>query len=576
MAYSLTRREWIGLGVRTAAAVAASRFVVADSLAQSSGENYSKVFRQLDTFIESYMREMDSPGMTLVISGKDGIRRIATYGFSDLESRTAPKPTDLFQIGSISKSFVGLCLMQLRDEGKLDLKKPVLDYLPWYRIETAFAPITTHHLLTHSAGLPSGWEVFLSDPAEKHHVSNPPGEHFHYCNMGYELLGHLLWTLDGRPMPEIFRKRIFEPLGMTQSEPIIDLDTRSRTAKSYAAYQNDRPFPRQGRLSEAPAIVITTGAGSIASTPRDMGLYIQMIVNRGQGPKGRLVSDESFALWSTPHIRAEDFGPTASYGYGIAVDTLDGHKLLRHTGGMVSFMSAIQIDLDEGIGAFASVNAQQGYRPNPVVQYAIQLMRAHAANKPFPDSPPLKSPTKVEKPGDYAGTYQSSDGRKLEFAAEGDGLLLQYQGTKIPLEVNGAGADAFTAPHPAFDRFVFVFGRAEAKDPKSAVVEVGWGNEWYVNEKYSGPKEFTFPPEWKAYVGHYRNENPWIGSAHITLRKGKLMADGVVPLEAGDNGRFYLRDDPHNPEWIRFGEVLNGACMRIKFSGEDLWRVMTA
>ena len=85
-----------------------------------------------------------------------------------------------------------------------------------------------------------------------------------------------------------------------------------------------------------------------------MGAYVQMIANRGRGPQRNLISPESFELFSKRHIKAEEFGPNASYGYGIAVDELDGNALLRHTGGMVSYMSALQVDIAAGIGAFAS------------------------------------------------------------------------------------------------------------------------------------------------------------------------------------------------------------------------------
>jgi hypothetical protein len=85
-----------------------------------------------------------------------------------------------------------------------------------------------------------------------------------------------------------------------------------------------------------------------------MGAYIQMLANHGRGPQRTLVSAESFELFSKRHIKAEEFGPTASYGYGIAVDELDGNPLLRHTGGMVSYMSALQVDIGAGIGGFAS------------------------------------------------------------------------------------------------------------------------------------------------------------------------------------------------------------------------------
>ena len=72
-------------------------------------------------------------------------------------------------------------------------------------------------------------------------------------------------------------------------------------------------------------------------------------------------------------------GPAIAYGYGIAVDTLDGHTILRHTGGMLSFASSMVVDIDEGGGVFASINAAHGYRPNPVAEHAIRLLRAGRA-----------------------------------------------------------------------------------------------------------------------------------------------------------------------------------------------------
>ena len=572
MPSSLTRRRLLSISAQTAAAITAGRFFVMEASAQSSQSKYQPAFPRLDQFVKQYILDMNSPGLTLVLADRDGVQRVVTYGFSDSENKIKVKPEDLFQIGSISKSFVALSLLQLRDEGKLDLNKPVIDYLPWFRIESNFAPITVHHLLTHSSGLPGTPPVFFSDPAQKHRAACEPGKYFHYCNTAFEALGYLLWTLEGKPLPDVLRERIFQPLGMTQSEPVINLDLRQRIARNYSAFQPDRPFPRYGKLCEAPAIISSDGAGCIMSTPRDMGLYIQMIANRGQAAKRRLVSEESFGLFSQPHIKAEEFGPTASYGYGMAIDTLEDHKVLRHTGGMVSFMSSIQVDLDEGVGAFSSVNAMQGYRPNPVTEYAIRLMRAHREKKSLPALPPPNPPTQVANADDYAGTYSSVDGRKLELTADGQKLLLIHQGQKIALEGSG---DTFTVPHPEFERFSLVFTRADEKDPKSPVVEAGWGSDWFFHSRYAGPKQFDYPKEWDGYAGHYRNENPWVGSMRVVVRKGKLMLDGTTPLEKGEGGVYYLRDEEHNPEWISFGEIVNGKCMRIKMSGEDLWRVMS-
>lgn len=563
----LTRREILEAALVGAAATAGG-FWVKEGQASTSAK-YGDAFAELDKFVEQYMRDMNSPGMTLVLADREGVQRVATYGLSDLDRQRKLNADELFEIGSITKSFLALVLLQLRDEGKLDLHKPVVEYVPWFRIESKFAPITAHHLLTHSSGLPGAPEVFPSDPTQRHLAAYAPGEQFHYNNMAFSLLGYLAWTLDGRELPDLFRERIFKPLGMSQSEPAIDFQMRERMPRSYQPFLGDRPYPRHGQLCEAPSIVSTSGAGCIAASARDMGAYIQMIANHGRGPQRNLVSAESFALFSQRHIKAEEFGPTASYGYGIAVDELDGNLLVRHTGGMVSFMSALQVDLVAGIGGFASVNAQQGYRPNPVVQYGLQLMRARVEKKKSPAAPASNSEFDVEKAADYVGVFAGEHG-KLEFVSDGKKLFLVRGGQRTQLEATGT-PDQFRVGDVELARFPLTFGRKSADGP---VVEVSSGDAWYVADAYDGPRQFQVPEAWRSYVGHYRNEDPWMGSVRVFILKGRLLVDGT-PLEI-DGDLFRLRNEPSNTEWIRFGEVINGKCMRLKYSGVDLWRVARA
>lgn len=567
----MNRREFVCAGVATAIG-GTGGFWTVEALAADSSAAYRAVYKALDRFVEQYLRAMNAPGLTLVLADREGVHRVVTYGFTDPAAKARVRPDELFQIGSISKSFVALSLLQLREEGKLDLEKPVAAYLPWFRMESSFEPVTTHHLLTHTSGLPGIPPVFLSDPNAKHRAVYAPGKLFHYNNMAYATLGHLAMSLDQATLPVIYRKRVFDRLGMSGSEPVITLDQRERTAKNYFAFQNDRPFPRFGRLSEAPAIVFTEASGCIAAPARDMGLYVQMLARHGEGPKGRVLSEESFGLFSHPHVKAEEFGPTASYGYGIAVDALEGHTILRHTGGMISFASALQVDIEEGVGAFASINAMQGYRPNPVCEFAIRLMRAHRARKAPPAPPAVRSATEIENAGEFAGTFRSEAGKSLVFAAEGRQLVLQHDQARIVLESSGPGM--FVAPHPEFSRFLLAFGRSDPKDPKSPVVEVGWGSDWYVKAESAVHRTFEYPKEWEGLVGHFRNENNWIGSLHITLRKGVLLADGVVPLEAQPGGTFRMRSDEADTEWISFHDFVDGRAMRLKLSGEDLWRVL--
>ena len=564
----LTRRDVLQAGLVTATA-AAGGFWVNDGNASNSSK-YRDVFAELDRFVEQFMRDMNSPGMTLVLADRDGVQRVATYGFSNLDRQRKLNADELFQIGSITKSFLGIVLLQLREEGKLDFHRPIVEYLPWFRIQSTFAPITTHHLLTHASGLPGAPDVFPSDPTQRHIAAYAPGDRFHYNNMAYSLLGYLAWTLDGRELPVVFRERVFKPLGMSQSEPAIDFEMRARMPRSYQPFLGERPYARHGELCEAPSIITTSGAGCIAATARDMGAYVQMIANQGRGPQRTLISPESFELFSKRHIKAEEFGPGASYGYGIAVDELDGNALVRHTGGMVSFMSALWVDTKAGIGGFASVNAQQGYRPNAVVKYAIQLMRARVEGKKSPAAPAPDPEIEVANAGDYVGVFTGKEG-KLEFVREGTRLFLVRAEKKIPLQ-RLAAPDRVYADEPSLNRFSFAFGRAKADGP---VVEVSWGDAWYTASTYEGPRQFEVPEGWRSYAGHYRNEDPWVGSVRVLIVKGRLTLDGSTPLER-DGELFRLRDEPSNTEWIRFGEVVNGKCMRIKYSGLDLWRVASA
>ena len=161
----ITRRDVLQAGMFGASVIGMGAFRASEAATPPGGSgHYADIYPTLDRFVEQYMRDMSSPGMTLVLADREAVHRVVTYGFGDLEARKPVQESELFQIGSISKSFVVFALLQLRDEGKLDVNRPVVDYLPWLRIESKFAPITVHHLLTHSSGLPGAGDVFQADP----------------------------------------------------------------------------------------------------------------------------------------------------------------------------------------------------------------------------------------------------------------------------------------------------------------------------------------------------------------------------------------------------------------------------
>jgi CubicO group peptidase (beta-lactamase class C family) len=569
----VSRRTFLSTSARTAAALTAGSFIVVEAAqSQATDAVRSSADQALDQFIESYMKAMNSPGLTLGTANRAGTVRVASYGFSNPGLKQPVEPTQLFHIGSITKSFVALVLLQLHEEGKLDLHKPVLDYLPWLPIVTSYGRVSAHDLLTHTSGLPDALALIPSDPATRYHQAWKPGERFYYCNLGFDILGNLVELLDGRTWAASVRARVLDRVGMHATAPVITNAIRPRTVESWVPYCQDRPYPRYGRLAPAANLQFDDAAGSIASTPGDMALYIQMLLNRGQAPHAGIISPESFALMTKPWIKAADFGPEASYGYGIAFETVDGHAILRHTGGMASFMSAISIDLDAGVGAFASVNAQQGYRPTPVVKYAVQLMQA-GAGKTLPTAPVIDDPKVVKNSADYIGVYTSTEGKTIEVSG-GTSLFALVNGPRIPLQ-RGDG-ESFIAVDPTQSRYSFLFGRQKKqseKDKPGPVVELMHGSGWYTNSKYSGPKTFATPPEFAALTGMYLGAGGFEGAvANILVLKGQLWAEGQFPLESIGEYEFRPTEGAPNPERVEFFYIVNGKARLLKFTGADFFR----
>lgn len=586
----VSRRNFLSTTARAAVALTAGSFTIVEaSLAQNAEPSATRNAsdQALDQFIEAYMKAMNSPGLTLGTANRAGTVRVASYGFSNPALKRPVEPAQLFHIGSITKSFVALVLLQLHEEGKLDLHKPVLDYLPWLPIVTSYGAVSTHDLLTHTSGLPDALSLIPSDPATRYRQAWRPGERFYYCNLGFDILGNLIEALDRRTWPAALQARVLDQIGMRATAPVITNDIRQRTAESWVPYFEDRPYPRNGRLAPAANLQFDDAAGSIASTPGDMALYIQTLLNRGQAPNARIVSADSFALMTKPWIKAPDFGPNASYGYGIAVETLDGHTVLRHTGGMASFMSAINIDLDAGVGAFASINAQQGYRPVPVARYAVQLMGASVSGKAAPKPPDIDDPKVVKNSADYVGVYSSPDDKTIEITGDG-ALFAAVNGRRFPLQ-RSAG-DSFIAADPLFARASFLFGRAKNENERGKekekgkdkeqekakpgpVVELMHGSGWYTNSKYSGPRSFTVPPEYSALTGTYLGVGSFeSSSAEIVILKGELWAEGQSSLERIGEYEFRPTEAAPNPERVEFFFIVNGKARLLKFSGAAFFR----
>ncbi|HLN96876.1 MAG TPA: serine hydrolase domain-containing protein [Pyrinomonadaceae bacterium] len=146
----ISRRKLLSTGIKTGLGAVLLREITLNATpatvwAQATerpGDRFRAAYQRLDDYIARHMAEVGVPGMTLAISDRNGLLRSSQYGFADLKAGIKVSPQTLFEIGSISKSFVAMAVLQLAEEGKLDLQKPVTSYLPWLKVESRFSPFT--------------------------------------------------------------------------------------------------------------------------------------------------------------------------------------------------------------------------------------------------------------------------------------------------------------------------------------------------------------------------------------------------------------------------------------------------
>lgn len=311
--------------------------------------------------IPIYMEEAHMPGFSIAVVQDGETIYAGGFGLRDTQKVLPATADTLYGIGSITKSFVAIGILQLVERGEIGLDDPVSKHLP-FELGMAEHPITIHHLLTHSLGIPSlatstvaiyrglgydtGVPLGSSDDfyrlvnGAKDEVVAKPGERFFYHNAAWRMLGHIIQEKSGQPFHEYIKKRVIDPLGM------------QRTTMSLTAFRSDpdhiRPNLRIGGEvtpsrfpypdpDDNPEFAFLSAAGGIVSSVREMTHYINALINLGKLEGGRLASAESFAEMQRFHIasRVGHYGEVG-YGFGLSITPeFIGHKMVGHGGSVV-------------------------------------------------------------------------------------------------------------------------------------------------------------------------------------------------------------------------------------------------
>jgi CubicO group peptidase (beta-lactamase class C family) len=470
---------------------------------------------------------------------------------------------EMWQIGSISKSFVALLCLQLAAEKKLDLDADVRTIFPEVPLPDAGGPFTIRGLLDHTTGLPDFAPVFAAD-GSKLWRGFPAGAHWSYSNTGYDIIGKAIERIEGKPLAAVIEARICRPLGMADTRGAISWADRSRYTASSSLLRPDRPVQQKNALAPAPWVDATLGAGSVASTLPDMARYLRYLIAVQKGAGAPLLSGDMAKLWLASPVVQDPDNKAETYGLGLMHRDYEGQKLLHHTGGMVSFSSSFHTDGAAGTGAFASCAiGGTGYRPRLLTLYATQALRLAKAGKPIPPPPALGVPP-LKDAASLAGRY-TGGGKAVTIASTPAGLTIANGGKAWPAEVIGGGN--LVTDHPDFAAFPIVVARDRDK-----VIALDYASGRFVKDGAAAPALPPTSARIAARAGRYQSDDPWIGGFSLVARGDTLYIEGTEAITEIANDEWRLANPDWIPERLRFAGFMNGRPLLAIWSGRVLER----
>jgi CubicO group peptidase (beta-lactamase class C family) len=282
------------------------------------------------------------------------------YGYADREKKTPVSPADtLFRPGSVSKLFTWTAVMQLHEQGKLDLDKDVNEYLDFKIPEAYGKPITLKNIMTHTPGFNEAVKDLFVTGTEspnlgeylKTHIPAriyPPGTTPSYSNYGTALAGYIVERVSGVPFDQYVDQNIFKPLGMTNSTFAQPLPA-SLAGKMSNGYRlaSGQPVPFE--------MVTAYPAGSLSSTAEDMAKFMLAHLQEGKFGDGQILRPETARLMHSRLFGLDDAANAMCYGF--YEESRNGHRIIGHGGDTIAFHSDLHLVPDTGVGFFVSYNS---------------------------------------------------------------------------------------------------------------------------------------------------------------------------------------------------------------------------
>jgi CubicO group peptidase (beta-lactamase class C family)/D-alanyl-D-alanine dipeptidase len=435
-------------------------------------KDYAAIAEALKPFIEREMAEKGLPGLSIAIIDDQQTVWAQGFGMADASAQKPATAQTVYRIGSVSKLFTDIGIMQLVERGELNLDAPITNYLPDFRPHNPFgAPITLRQLMSHRSGLlrepPVGNYFETSEPSLAATVRSlndtelvfAPNTHTKYSNAAIAVVGYLLESRSRRPFAKYLKSSVLDRMGLMHSSFEPDPKLIANLAKA-------QMWTYDGLTFHAPTFQLGMApAGSMYSTVTDLGRFLSVLMARGQTNNGALLKPETIEQMWSPQF------PNPSgrvFGLGFIVRSLDGHRLVGHGGAIYGFATTLDLLPEDKVGVVVTATKDAANAVTERIgEETLKLVLAQRAGKPL-TLPPPTSAVSPELGRSLVGRYidgddaldmtyldgrlsllRASGGEQAELRKLGDGLMadgVTGYGIEVLPTANGIQVGSKTLP----------------------------------------------------------------------------------------------------------------------------------
>ncbi|QDT02072.1 D-alanyl-D-alanine dipeptidase [Rubripirellula lacrimiformis] len=524
-----------------------------------SQTDYTAAIAKIRSAVQYEVAEKNLPALSVSLVDGDRVVWADGFGFQDSERRVPATADTIYRVGSVSKLFTDMALLQLVEDAALDLDAPVTKYLPDFQPQNDFGiPITLRQLMSHQSGLvresPVGNYFDPTEPSLSETVASlndtslvyQPETKTKYSNAAIAVVGAVLEKQLDVSHPQRVRTKILDPLGMTASSFVITPAIESSLATGWMHTYDGRRF-------EAPGFLLGTGpAGNLYSSVQDLAKFLVCLFDDGRSDGGQVVSPAMLKRMTTPVQDAN--GRSQGFGLGFKVQNFDGTTKIGHGGAVYGFSTQLEALPERKLGVVAATSLDGS---NGVVrrlsEYALRAMTAVQDNQPLPEYR-RTVPVPVARTAELVGKYHKVDGQGwARIAPSGDGVSLQLGSVRQQLRSDSGTGTLVTDDTAGFGVEV----QLEGSD-RLLINGVAY-------QRAADEPPAKVPARWKGLIGEYGHDH---NTLYILEDDGQLYAliewFYSYPLTEVSSGVFEFPDyGLYHGEGLRFKRDANGDAISV-------------